>query len=375
MKYYLYILFFILLQCTLACKKKTVPIGDAGTIEFVLDAKISNSNVLLEAGKNNYFMHSTHYTAADNILSCEGQLGWQLEKDNHDYFKIIFKNYTTSSFPNPDSLFAVKDYNSYQPILQPTQTITGKAVQFTFTGITQNVQSYLWYFGDGDSSTLANPYHVYKTPGLVSVSCLVKYNNQIQDFLQNTIDVSFGKNCQAQFALDRLAGTDSIIGTAINHNNNNTWTMPNGNSFTSNSFVYTIPIGLRNYITLKDNSTCNTTYRQVVAPQNTLALCNYNYTAKDSTYTIALPPPNNYGTVILEYYTNGKKYVSYKADGSTGNKPVFHLSNKTLYQKNAANMRTAKIIGEIDNYFYNSTNDLDSIRVYTNKLQLAVAFP
>jgi PKD repeat protein len=358
-----------------SCKKKLVPTGDDGTIEFKIDGTFDGKKVLLEAGRNHYYMHTDYYTDTSNIINCEGQLGWLTDKDNHDYFKIIFKNYTASNNPNVDVLLESKDYKSYQPILQASKTIIGKAVQFTFTGNDQNVGSYLWFFGDGDSSTEKNPYHVYKIAGQMSVGCLVKYNNQIQDFLQNTIDVTNGKNCNAQFTVQRIIGSDSIIATAINHSNTNIWQLPNGSTASGNTIYYTTPIALRSYITMQDNSNCNTVFRQVVSPKNTLALCNFNYSTKDTTYVQLLPPANNFGTVIMEYFREGKKYVSYKANGSNSDKNVFKITNKYLYQKNTQGMRTAKIVGEVATYFYNEANNTDSIYVQSNNVQLAVAYP
>ena len=39
----------------------------------------------------------------------------------------------------------------------------------TFNNNSQNAHSYLWDFGDGNSSTQANPVHMYTTPGAYSV--------------------------------------------------------------------------------------------------------------------------------------------------------------------------------------------------------------
>ncbi len=61
--------------------------------------------------------------------------------------------------------------------------------------------SYYWDFGDGNSSTLANPYHAYASPGTYTV-CLTVWNSSCADTLCQTITVSSGGSstpCDADF--------------------------------------------------------------------------------------------------------------------------------------------------------------------------------
>jgi hypothetical protein len=358
-----------------ACKKKTVPTGDAGAVEFLFDGQINGQNKKLEAGKLNNFMHTNFYNSADNILNFEGQIGQASNTNNSEYLKVIFKNYTGSASPNVDSLFTISDYYSFSVDTNSTIAMQGKAVQFTFTGITQNAISYLWTFGDGQTSTVANPYHVYNASGKVNVSCLVAYNTGQQDFLQNTIDVTYGSNCNAQFSITKI-GNDSLLCTAIGASNY-MWQLPNGTTQSGTSILYNAPIVFRDYITMVDTGTCTTQYQQVVAPYNTVALVNYNYNAKDTSYVQSITPNTNYKKVIVEYYDGTKKYVSYKNDITLhqSNKKILNIIGKNLYQKNSAGMRTVKINAELGTYLYNVANNADSIFVYSNRLQLAVAFP
>ncbi len=61
--------------------------------------------------------------------------------------------------------------------------------QVEFTNQTQNGTQFTWLFGDGDSSSLANPVHTYAAAGSYNVS-LLSYNNCFTDttILQITID-------------------------------------------------------------------------------------------------------------------------------------------------------------------------------------------
>jgi PKD domain len=374
-----YLPFLVLIVCIAFanCNKKPLPPTVDGPVEFAVDAQINGVQQKFEAGKNNLYMHTNFFNYADNVLGFSGTIGDATKPDSNDYFKITFKSYDGSQSPIIDSMFQLGDYYSYSLDTNTTQLIVGKAVQFTFNGITQNVASYLWNFGDGTTSTSANPYHIYTLGGKVSVSCLVQYNNNIQDFLQNDIDVSNGTNCAAQFSIYKL-GNDSLLCTANSGSGNYKWYLPNGDSIIGGSTIsYNQPILLRNYISLLDLGACGTTYKQVVAPNNSLALANFNYVAKDTSFINTLPPQYNFRAVVLEYVNNGKRYLSYKNDASIdqSTKKIFALTNKQLYQKNTVGQRTVKLTGSTNTFLYNVANNNDSIPIVSNKLQIAVAFP
>jgi PKD domain len=366
----------ILIISQSACKKNTIPTGDDGVVEFLFDGKINNVPKQFAAGKKNYFMHTTFYKDIDQILNFEGQFGIASKKDSNEYLKIIFKNYTGSNNPAIDSLFGLTDYYSISTDTATSLVVNGKAVQFSFGGITQNITNYLWSFGDGQTSTQANPYHVYTISGKVNVSCLVFYSTSQQDFLSNELDVSNGTNCKAQFTITN-SGINNLTCTASGGSGNYTWQLPNGSTQSGSSIVYNDSIVFRDYITLKDNGACQNNYKQVVAPSNSVALVNYNYTAKDTSYTQPIVANANYGKVIVEYFDGVNKYVSFKNDANLkqSDRKILKLTNKNLYQKNSAGMRTVKLVGELGTYLYNTTNNADSIFVSSNRLQLAVAFP
>ena len=91
-------------------------------------------------------------------------------------------------------VYAVTDENGCQDVLVDPAVVTVDAVpdatftlnagfsctaplfvQFASQGSAQSLQ-HLWYFGDGDSSTLANPQHIYLTVGSFDVTHIVTSN-------------------------------------------------------------------------------------------------------------------------------------------------------------------------------------------------------
>ncbi|MFN8394940.1 MAG: PKD domain-containing protein [Bacteroidia bacterium] len=89
-------------------------------------------------------------------------------------------------------------YDSIDPQLQPiplpvanfTDSISGGTVWFTNNS--DNGAAYLWYFGDGDSSQLFNPVHVYDTAGTYTVTLIVIGCYGLRDTVKDTINPFVG---------------------------------------------------------------------------------------------------------------------------------------------------------------------------------------
>ncbi len=79
-----------------------------------------------------------------------------------------------------------------------TNTQNSTQVQF-HQHCSGNPDSYLWNFGDGQTSTEPNPYHIYYTPGLYTVTLTV-YKNGESDSYSQTIEALF--NTQIHLTLD-----------------------------------------------------------------------------------------------------------------------------------------------------------------------------
>ena len=90
--------------------------------------------------------------------------------------------------------------------------------------------TYVWSFGDGDSSRNINPYHVYAQPGIYYV-CLTMSNSNgcTSTYCDSVMVTNFTPSCNASF-------TDSIMGLTVNFTNNSTagltylWSFGDGNT-------------------------------------------------------------------------------------------------------------------------------------------------
>ena len=62
-----------------------------------------------------------------------------------------------------------------------TYVITGNEVHFTYTGSASVNNQYLWNFGDGTSSTVQNPTHLFSATSTTHTVCLTLFNTNCQD--------------------------------------------------------------------------------------------------------------------------------------------------------------------------------------------------
>jgi PKD repeat protein len=85
------------------------------------------------------------------------------------------------------------------------------SIEVSFQNNSVNGNSYLWYFGDGDSSNLADPIHVYPEAGLYEVQLISQSADGCLDTLIEPIRVEYAdNNLYVPNALSPLLGTDEV---------------------------------------------------------------------------------------------------------------------------------------------------------------------
>jgi len=96
-------------------------------------------------GRDNVYIGGNFYTtltvAGNTLAKVGGESDWYIAKYGHN-------NCNCTNIPEP----------------QFSMTKTGQSANFTYTG-SSGITTYRWDFGDGDSSTVANPTHNYKDSG------------------------------------------------------------------------------------------------------------------------------------------------------------------------------------------------------------------
>jgi len=221
-----------------------------------------------------------------------------------------------------------------------------------FTNLSSNSTSWLWNFGDGSTSTLQHPSHVYTNPGTYTVM-LTAYNLPDSSTFTQTTYVTVYANATAAFT----PSNDTICtGQSVNFSNASTnattynWNFGNGNTSSNatptvtynNPGTYTVSMVASNPGGCNDSTThiilvtgaqvtagatlalnCTTTNGQISAtsttPNVTYSWSGPNITAGGNTST---PTVNGAGTYIVT--------VTDPLSGCTNTDTVFVTSNTTV---------------------------------------------
>jgi PKD repeat protein len=138
-------------------------------------------------------------------------------------------------------VYAADEYNnrmqvfrSYTPVTPPVAAFTANAtsgfaplaVQFTDMS-TGNPSSWVWNFGDGNTSTQQNPVHIYLSPGSYNVSLAVANGAGADSITKSDFVAVSGPSVEAEFDLNRnfVAFSDNNTFPAGTYTANQTYRM------------------------------------------------------------------------------------------------------------------------------------------------------
>ena len=205
-----------------------------------------------------------------------------------------FGDGTTSSLPNPIHSYTlqgsftitliatnaygcqdVKIKNQYITIYpKPNPTITSSTTAscdpqtvFQFTNNASNATSWLWMFGDLQTSTLQSPSHTYGGQGTFSVSLIVTNSFGCKDTTEIPTVISVGLNNWATFSTDIDSGCAPTIVQFINNNANvasSFWNFGDGTTsiLPSPSHTYSVGGTYSVFLIVTTNTGCaDTVYR------------------------------------------------------------------------------------------------------------------
>ncbi|MGB3947320.1 MAG: PKD domain-containing protein [Bacteroidia bacterium] len=141
----------------------------------------------------------------------------------------------------------------------------GNGVTF-FANAVGTANTYLWNFGDGNTSTLANPYHVYGTNGNYTVALTVSSSSDSNCMYTTTNYLIMNGLCDANFIViqDSINLSNFWILNYSSNNSNTTflWTFGDGDSSSLQYPTHTyLTTGAYNLcVTVSDNNACSDTH-------------------------------------------------------------------------------------------------------------------
>lgn len=375
---------FILLTCVVffSCKKKDPPVPVVETPVFKFVGSVGKDTLNYQAGVDHMFLYTGFFKDTQNLLTVKSYFGKDSCTNCEPYLSFEVKDFDVS---NNNGLAGTitqflhgGTFTSYS--LDSVMT-TSTVEQFKFVPdeITSGA-SYLWTFGDGGSSTQISPTYVFSSGGLHTVQ-LQKSAGGTIDTMSNVINTDKFSTCRAQFSLTVDSFTQKVYVSATPSGLQYMWDYGDGHFGQSqsdsnlylNSGKYVISLTS----TSSSPSTCTSLYRKKVnfSFLPTL-LANFSYTTFD-TSVVSLIPRINKSAFIITWIKNGVTYKSYKnihGLNQSGN-PVFTFTGVAPYKNNANGNKTVLVTGTVDTYLYNQNNASDSIKIKSDNVVLAAAYP
>ncbi len=188
---------------------------------------------------------------------------------NANSYHWIFGNGNSSTIAAPSNVYSVPGIytvllvaqnNAGSDTSQVVITVLGKptanfsvsatsgcenANSFTFTNQSSGGNTYLWDFGDGSISTLANPVHSYSMSGIFAVKLSVTNNSGCTDLKEKQQLIQIHAKPTAGFTVNKNYGCDSTsvfqFSSTAGLNTSANWSFGNGATANGNNPSFSYP--------------------------------------------------------------------------------------------------------------------------------------
>ncbi len=343
-----------------SCKRQSPPSPAPFVPEFTFSGVVNGSQSNLQAGVNNYYMFTNCSLNPNGVYAFQGE----------------FRDKTCSAGNCPNTLkITIQDYRAYSPLPTTTDsslvtgyysiaTVSGASsrytVQFFDSLYNGTAQSYLWNFGDGSSSSLDRPTHLYAHPGIYSVSLFVQSTGSGSSSLSNytaigqsgnPILVAFGGT-----ASGNVVNFASSVGGGVPPYTYN-WNFGDGASAITTGgtsiHTYSGPGVYPGQLSITDASNTKVVSYANIAT-NPASGCYLNFYPK---VTTPVPNSSNLANVTLEWCDGSGVWWT----STNNNQPVtsmFQVLSVDNYQNNVSGQPTKKLHARISCTLYNGTNSI-----------------
>lgn len=383
---------FILLVILLSfgCKKEHPPTSTVSTPDFYFNGTIGGTSTSFSAGVNNYYMYSSYLQDSNNVYGFIGDL--KQTTSNASGIQIQIYNYTVSvpnGSVNINSSLQVSNYPYYIPdtSVTPTTTITAYQVQFNSSYTNGTPQTYNWDFGDGNTSALANPVHVYSSLGYYNVCLNITGTNSCSNSICDTLNLSSPSSysCHAAISSSVLPGTNTANFYAIPTGTapfNFFWNF--GDSITAS---YSSPADSANH-TYASPGTYQVSLR-VTDATSKVSIAKYNVTTAlapatcitnfsvSTIQTVTTVTPNTTGGLtelgkVVVTWTDASGVVYTSNNIAQPNSSNFQIISVDSYADNTNNQHTKKLHVKFNCWVYNNSHP--PIQITNADAIIAVAY-
>ncbi|MDP2385818.1 MAG: PKD domain-containing protein [Bacteroidota bacterium] len=360
------------LAFTTGCKKKDLlepnPNQNTNIPEFTMTAVMNGSPVNIEAGSNDYYMYSSFYQDSNNVYTFLGNLKPINCSSSAcaNTFSFELKDAQISS-PNGNSSITNALYPGYFPYRNGSPAAISYSMQFLAQTASTN---YSWNFGDGSTSTLANPTHTFSRFGSYNV-CLTTGDSLCNSSLCNPYKIGNpGTNCQ----ISNIYVVDSLGVVVFNHFITGTlpftysWDFGDGSTSTASNPQHTYSSSGLYHVTL-----------QVTDGNGDVANANYDYinqpfsgctTAFAQNFKTPISNPMGFSNIVINWTdANGTVYSSDNAAQPASS--YFQIVSVADFQNNENNQTTKKLHVKFNCILYSGSGN---ITVTNGDAIIAVAY-
>ena len=352
------------------CEEKPLPEEVIGEPVFNFEGELGSANVHLQAGVDDYYMFSDYqkdnqdvhiFTGEFSPLACEG-CPESLRIGIRDFRKV-------ATGGEIDILQALQE-KTYS-FRYEEQQIDIFRVFFTHQGNPSN--SFNWDFGDGSTSSDANPVHEYPDSLNAAQVCLQSTDpSGCTTNICNQINLA-DTTCKADFIHELDPQRSYVRFQAVASGKpplRYRWNFGDGfgASLGNPGYFYRTPGRYRVCLTITDANQCTNTICKNITADPALCENNFTYEVQRS----STPDPLQLSTVIVRWRdANGTVFRSdYQEQPSTSS---FRILSSSLYDRNEKGEKTAMVELEVNCLLFAENGE--KMELKNGKAVIAVAYP
>lgn len=275
---------FLLVLLLASCQKEVeVPSWTQDPV-FYIQGLLEGSSFQLEAGNDDYYLHTGYYDTASLPREFYGLLNHLDCPECMDQFQIRLRNYsmTSSSPANLDSIFHNGEHSFTQPFLPNQQGLYSYRFRTDIDSTFGSVSSVYWDFGDGNTSSELNPVHIYDISNgqtMKTCSLNVAYSSGCQVSSYQVINI--GSGCYASFSA-QISGYESQFTLSQNPIGNRSYSWDFGDGYYSSQaepyHIYSVPGIYTVILTVTEGGgTCQSFYKKNVLIGSNECYTNCHY--------------------------------------------------------------------------------------------------
>ena len=360
MKLVNYCIILLLLFAGISCRKKEYPESTTeGAPVFICSMNINGAPTSLQAGVNNYYMYSSFQQDSNNVYGFVGGLRQNNCTNCANSILVQINDFKVL----PVNANAIIDSSivpgGYSYLLSTAASFYSTQFQSSYNKV---ASSYLWNFGDGATSSNANPFHIYKKAGKYKVSLTVNGTSSCVNSVNSFQNIGYlGNGFITSIHVDSVMGK-SLTFSAVNLQGSGSysylWDFGDGTNASTNinpthnyQFIGSYPVSLR-IIDVVNNDTAYAKYNAVT--QNDISSCAANYSISSVNLT-----PNTLGlsNIIISWTdANGTVYTSKNPLQPASS--YFTIVSVDNYQNNDSGQTTKKLHVKFKCTVYNGTNSI-----------------